>query len=154
MTQVPRHFFVDEAQAAQAYLDSPLPIGWGQTISQPYIVALMVEALRLTPHRPGCWKSASARAIRPPSWPVWPKRCWAVERLEPLFFRCRDNLSRLSFTNIHLVDDGTLGWPELAPYEAIIVPPVAPASPNPFWTNWPRAAGSLCPLAPAIKIRN
>ncbi|MDR2946634.1 MAG: protein-L-isoaspartate O-methyltransferase, partial [Candidatus Adiutrix sp.] len=49
MTRVPRHFFVDEAQALQAYTDSPLPIGYGQTISQPYIVAAMVEALGLIP---------------------------------------------------------------------------------------------------------
>ena len=47
-SKIPRHFFVDEAQAAQAYLDTPLPIGYGQTISQPYIVALMIEALDLT----------------------------------------------------------------------------------------------------------
>lgn len=70
LQQVPRHAFVPDELQHSAYANRPLPIGHGQTVSQPYIVALMTELVRPAPMT-WCWKSAPVRAIRPPSWPIW-----------------------------------------------------------------------------------
>ena len=71
MSVVPRHEFVPEMQRDKAYDDTPLPIGYGQTISQPYIVAFMTEQLDPQPDATGCWKSAPVRAIKPPCSRGW-----------------------------------------------------------------------------------
>lgn len=132
MTQVPRHFFVDEAQALQAYTDSPLPIGYGQTISQPYIVAAMVEALNLTP-QDRVLEIGSGSGYQTAILASLAGEVFAVERLEPLFYKGRANLSRLDYGNIRLkLDDGTLGWPEMAPFNAIIVAAGGPRVPQPL----------------------
>lgn len=104
MGKVPREKFVSAGQAAFAYEDEPLPIGEGQTISQPYIVALMTEALTLGRK---------------------------VERLLPLAERARRHLAALGYANVHvLTGDGTLGWGDHAPYDAIVATAGGPDVPT------------------------
>lgn len=120
MRAVPRELFVPSGLAEFAYQDSPLPIEEGQTISQPYIVALMVEALR-----PGSTDrvleigTGSGYAAAVLSRVV--KEVYTIERHEPLARVAEERYRRLGYHNIHvMVGDGTLGWPEEAPYDAIV----------------------------------
>lgn len=125
MAQVPRHAFVDAALSAQAYEDTALPIGHGQTISQPWIVARMIELLfegrapnarlgRVLEIGTGCGYQAAVLSLLARS-------VVSVERLRPLFDRARDNLAPLGIDNLRLVHgDGRFGHPPNAPYEAII----------------------------------
>jgi protein-L-isoaspartate(D-aspartate) O-methyltransferase len=121
MGRVPRHLFVDESLAPHAYQDGPLSIGCGQTISQPYMVALMTEALdlkaedRVLEIGSGCgYQSAVLAGLC--------SRVYAVERLPELFERSRANLTRLKIRNVTLrLGDGSLGWPEEAPFDAVLV---------------------------------
>jgi protein-L-isoaspartate(D-aspartate) O-methyltransferase len=121
MGHLPRHIFLDEALAGKAYSDGPLPIGYGQTISQPYIVAAMTQALSLRPEDRvleigmGCgYQTAVLAGLA--------KEVYAVERIAPLLERGRDNLGRLGVKNVHSkLGDGMEGWPEMAPFQAILV---------------------------------
>ncbi len=132
MTDIPRHLFVDEALWAQAYEDHPLTIGRGQTISQPYMVALMTEALGLTGREKvleiGTGSGyQTAILARLADW------VYSVERLPELSRRAQTILEKLGIFNLNLkVGDGTQGWPEHAPYDAIIVTAGAPQVPQPL----------------------
>ncbi|HFC98501.1 MAG TPA: protein-L-isoaspartate(D-aspartate) O-methyltransferase [Thermosulfurimonas dismutans] len=132
MRKVPRHLFVEEALRDQAYADYPLPIGEGQTISQPYIVALMTEALELKGEEKvlevgtgsGYQTAILAELAR------W---VYSIERHSRLLERARRVLEALGYRNIFLrVGDGTKGWPEAAPFEAIIVTAAGPKVPEPL----------------------
>lgn len=119
---LPRHLFVDEALASRAYEDSALPIGHGQTISQPYTVARMSEALieRMRPDTvleigtgSGFQTAVLASLVR---------RVYSVERVGSLLERAQRRLRQLEFRNIRFRhDDGALGWPEYAPFDGILV---------------------------------
>jgi protein-L-isoaspartate(D-aspartate) O-methyltransferase len=119
---VPRHIFVDEALASRAYEDTALPIGWGQTISQPYIVARMTAALLAggTPGKVlevgfGCGYQT---AVLSP----FVEKIFSIERVEPLVARTRDRLKELGIRNVKLKHgDGMKGWPTQAPFDGIIV---------------------------------
>jgi protein-L-isoaspartate(D-aspartate) O-methyltransferase len=132
MRKVPRHEFVPEHLADAAYEDHPLPIGYGQTISQPYIVALMTELLRLTPEAKvlevgtGCgYQTAVLAEIA--------AEVYSVEIIEPLAKESADRLQRLGYKNIHVKrGDGYLGWPEHAPFDAIVVTAGAEHIPPPL----------------------
>jgi protein-L-isoaspartate(D-aspartate) O-methyltransferase len=132
MGKVPRHLFVEEALQSQAYGDFPLPIGDQQTISQPYIVAFMTEALGLTGEEKvleigtGCGYQAAILAELAPE-------VYSIERLYTLASRARQILGSLRYFNVKIkVGDGTLGWPEEAPFDAIIVTAAAPGIPRPL----------------------
>lgn len=121
MRKVPRHLFVPENMKLYAYRDEPLVIGEGQTISQPYIVAYMTEALQLKGHErilevgtgSGYQAAVLAEIIQ---------EVFSVELLESLSLKAQDTLKRLGYKNIHFrIGDGTLGWKERAPYDAIMV---------------------------------
>ncbi|MEY3747016.1 MAG: hypothetical protein RL194_475 [Pseudomonadota bacterium] len=122
MESVPRHIFVDEALSSRAYEDVSLPIGFGQTISQPYTVARMTEILRgkgqlgkVLEIGTGCGYQTAvlARLAR---------EVYSVERISPLLMKARGNLRELRMRNIKLKHaDGTMGLPELAPYDGIMV---------------------------------
>lgn len=122
MGAIPRHIFVDEALSSRAYEDVSLPIGFGQTISQPYIVARMTEILRgkgilgkVLEIGTGCgYQTAVLSKVA--------KEVYSVERISPLLMKARSNLRELRMRNIKLKHaDGTMGLPELAPFDGIIV---------------------------------
>jgi protein-L-isoaspartate(D-aspartate) O-methyltransferase len=131
MGRVPRERFVPDRLAPYAYEDEPLPIGEGQTISQPYIVALMTEALRLAPGdrvlEIGTGSGYAAAVLAEIAAEVY-----TIERLPSLAEAARRRLAALGYANVHVrCGDGTLGWPEHAPYDAIVAtaggPEVPPA---------------------------
>jgi protein-L-isoaspartate(D-aspartate) O-methyltransferase len=153
MYRVPRHFFVDEAQAVQSYSDTPLPIGYGQTISQPYILALMSEALELAP-TDRVLEIGFGSGYQTALLASLAGEIFAIERLEPLFRKGRDNLARLGQTNIHLkLDDGTGGWPELAPFEAIIVAAGGPKVPRPLLEQLGPGGRLVIPVGPTVALQ-
>ena len=121
MRKVPRHLFVPEKYRAFSYRDHPLPIGQGQTISQPYIVAFMTEALDLKPDEKvleigtGCGYQAAILA-------ELVKEVYTIEIVEKLGKRAQRTLEMLGYKNIHVkIGDGYKGWPEKAPFDAVIV---------------------------------
>ena len=121
MLKVPRHLFVPEPQRAWAYSDSPLPIGLAQTISQPYIVAFMTQALELEPgHRVleiGTGSGYQAAVLS-----LLATDVYSIEILPALAERARKTLTDLGYRNIQVrTGNGYLGWPEHAPYDRIMV---------------------------------
>jgi protein-L-isoaspartate(D-aspartate) O-methyltransferase len=142
LASVPRHRFVPPSLAHGAHDDAPLPIGCGQTISQPYMVALMTAALapRRT-HRvleigtgSGYQTAVLAHLVR---------RVYTVERLAELSAAAEERLMALGYRNVeYRVGDGTEGWPEVAPFDGIVVTAAAPAIPKPL----------LAQLAPGGRI--
>ena len=132
MRKVPRHFFVDEALQEQAYSDHPLPIADKQTISQPYIVALMTEKLELQGQEKvleiGTGSGYQAAILAELA-----QRVFSIERLPGLAYRANQALRKLGYTNVIVrVSDGTLGWPDEAPFDGIIVTAGAPKVPQPL----------------------
>lgn len=129
---VPRHLFVPPEELAWAYADGPLPIGEGQTISQPYIVALMTDLLDLQPTdrvlEVGTGSGYQAAILSQLAAEVH-----TVEILPALAQRAAERLARLGYSNVHVhVGDGSLGWPEAAPYDAILVAAAGPEVPPPL----------------------
>ena len=121
MSRVPRHLFVPAEDRASAYSDYPLPIGFGQTISQPYIVAFMTEALEVgREHRVleiGTGSGYPAAVLAELAGEVF-----TIEIVEPLAARARQTLQELGYTNVHVrAGNGYAGWPEEAPFDRIIV---------------------------------
>lgn len=129
---VPRHLFVDEALASRAYEDTALPIGLGQTISQPYVVAKMTEALlahlggerRVLEIGTGCGYQTAVLA------PLV-KEIYTVERIPELLRKTRQRLRDLNLYNVRLrLGDGWQGWPKYGPYDGILVAAAAPSVPT------------------------
>lgn len=132
MRRVPRHRFVPQALWDQAYNDYPLPIGEDQTISQPYIVALMTEALELQAGdrvlEIGTGSGYQAAVLAELAAQVY-----SIDRLASLAEKARQVLAELGYTNFQVrVGDGTQGWPEEAPFDAILVTAGAPQVPRPL----------------------
>jgi len=130
-SNVPRHFFVPESQKQFAYEDCPLPIGEEQTISQPYIVALMTKALDIKPGMSvlevgtgSGWQTAILSFLG--------AKVYSVERINVLAQRAEQALNSLGEKVEIKVGDGTKGWPEYAPYDRIIVTAAAPYTPEPL----------------------
>jgi len=130
MLEIPRHKFVEEAMAAQAYSDGSLPIGEKQTISQPYIVAKMTELLALT-GREKVLELGTGSGYQAAILATLADRVCTVERIRPLALKARKVLDSLRLLNVNLkIGDGTEGWPEEGPYDAIIVTAGAPCLPE------------------------
>src|SRR6266516_2480423 len=132
MTEVPRHEFLPAELRSHAYDDLPLPIGGGQTISQPYIVAAMTLALRpQTSDRAleigtGCGYQAAVLSLLA-------KEVFTIERQPELASTASERLANLGYHNVHVhCGDGTLGLPEFAPFDTILVAAAAPAAPEPL----------------------
>ncbi|HUY04607.1 MAG TPA: protein-L-isoaspartate(D-aspartate) O-methyltransferase [Rhodocyclaceae bacterium] len=128
---VPRHIFVEEALASRAYEDTALPLGFQQTISQPYVVARMVELLaagrelgKTLEVGAGCGYQAAVLAMLT-------RDLYAVERIEPLLTKARKHLGQLRLSHVRLKHaDGRWGLPEAAPFDTIIVAAAAPRAPQ------------------------
>jgi protein-L-isoaspartate(D-aspartate) O-methyltransferase len=132
MAAVPRERFVPPVLRDEAYGDRPLPIGDGQTISQPYIVAVMTEALRLAPGdrvlEIGTGSGYAAAVLA-----EIVAQVYTIERLGALAASARRRLFDLGYENVHVrCDDGTKGWPQHAPYDAIVVTAGGPEIPKPL----------------------
>jgi protein-L-isoaspartate(D-aspartate) O-methyltransferase len=132
MGKIQRHLFVEEALVGEAYNDHPLPIGHKQTISQPYIVALMTQALELTGQEKTL-EIGTGSGYQTAILAELSKTVYTVERIRPLLEKSRELLEKLGYTNIWFkAFDGTLGWKEHAPYDAIMVTAGAPRIPQPL----------------------
>jgi protein-L-isoaspartate(D-aspartate) O-methyltransferase len=132
LLKVERHRFVPEKYLDSAYSDQPLPIGEGQTISQPYIVALMTELLELKGNEKvleiGTGSGYQAAILAELA-----KEVYTIEIIEPLATRAREKLSELGYQNVTVkAGDGYLGWPEAAPFDAIIVTAAPDHIPKPL----------------------
>ncbi|HTY24659.1 MAG TPA: protein-L-isoaspartate(D-aspartate) O-methyltransferase [Desulfomonilaceae bacterium] len=132
MRKVPRHVFVEEALKEQAYSDYPLPIGEKQTISQPYIVALMSEALELKGDEKileiGTGSGYQAAVLAELA-----DRVFSIERFPALAYRSNQILQKLGYQNIIIrVADGSLGWPDEAPFDGIMATAGTPKIPQPL----------------------
>ena len=132
MGEVPRDRFVEEALVGEAYNDHPLPIGNKQTISQPYIVALMTEALELT-GKEKTLEIGTGSGYQTAILAELSRKVYTVERIRALLVKARQTLQELEYNNILFkAFDGTLGWKEHEPYDAIIVTAGSPKIPQPL----------------------
>ncbi len=146
---VPRHLFVDEALASRAYEDTALPIGHGQTISQPYVVARMTEALldgftgeSVLEIGTGCGYQTAVLA------PLV-KKIYSVERIRELLTRTRQRLRDLDIYNVQFrPGDGWEGWPKYAPYDGIIVAAAAPVLPEKLLAQLAPGGRLVMPVGP------
>lgn len=146
METVPRHLFVAERQRAVAYDDRPLPIGDGQTISQPYMVAVMAELLDLKSSEKvleiGTGSGYHAAVLARLAAEV----C-SVEILPPLGERAKELLDRLGSANVEIkIGDGFYGWDEKAPFDAILMTAAAPRVPEPLWRQLREGGRLVMPL--------
>ncbi len=147
---VPRHLFVDEALASRAYEDTALPIGLGQTISQPYVVARMTEALldgldggRILEIGTGCGYQTAMLA------PLV-KEIYTVERIPELLRKTKQRLRQLDIYNVHFrLADGWEGWPKYAPYDGIIVAAAAEELPEKLLGQLETGGHLVIPVGPS-----
>jgi protein-L-isoaspartate(D-aspartate) O-methyltransferase len=149
MDAVPRHEFVPPELRARAYEDLPLSIGAGQTISQPYIVAAMTAALRLDPQDrvleigTGCGYQAAVLSLLA-------KEVFTIECRTELARSAASRLAALGYSNVHVhCGDGTLGLPECAPFDAILIAAAAPAVPKPLLAQLAEGGRMILPVGSA-----
>jgi len=153
MLKIPRHLFVDEALHAQAYADHPAPIGHGQTISQPYIVALMSQTLEVKPGMRileiGTGSGYQAAVLAEMGATVY-----TVERIRELHLAARKRMTQMRYANVFCkLDDGTLGWPQQAPFDRIIVTAGGPCVPEPLVDQLGDPGLLLIPVGPSQKAQ-
>ncbi len=146
--KVPRHLFVPLELQPQAYTDHPLPIGAGQTISQPYMVALMTSRLGLQGHERvleiGAGSGYQAAILAELALEVF-----SVERVPELLRIAAGHVSALGYLNVHFTaGNGSLGWPEHAPYDAILVTAAAPDLPEPLLAQLGDGGVMVLPIGP------
>ncbi|NOZ50266.1 MAG: protein-L-isoaspartate(D-aspartate) O-methyltransferase [Chloroflexi bacterium] len=148
IARVPRHRFVPAPYQQHAYEDRPLPIGWGQTISQPFIVALMTELLAIQPQAKvleigtGCGYQTAILA-------ELADEVYSVELIPELSRQASQTLSELGYSNVHLrVGDGWQGWPQAAPFDGIIVTAAAPIWPPALTAQLAAGGHIVLPIGP------
>ena len=153
MERVPRHEFVDRSKWDEAYSDHPVPIGSGQTVSQPFIVAEMLRLAELKPMdvvlEVGAGSGYEAAILA-----EMVSQIYTVERHSDLAATAREILSRLGYSNVMVVTgDGSLGLPEFAPFDAIIVAAAAPRLPEPLFKQLKEGGRLVIPIgAPEMQI--
>jgi protein-L-isoaspartate(D-aspartate) O-methyltransferase len=149
MREVPRHRFVPEDLWDMAYRDTPLPIGHGQTISQPYIVAYMTQMLHLDPDD-RVLEVGTGSGYQVAILSRLAKQVYTIERVEELAWHAEQVLQELGYDNVLVrVGDGGYGWPEAAPFDAIIVTAAAPEVPPPLIVQLAESAPLVAPIGPA-----
>ncbi len=153
MTNVPRHLFVPEKMQEHAYIDGPLPIGNGQTISQPYIVAFMTEALQLKSDDrvleigtgSGYQAAVLAKIV---------DSVYTIEIIKHLAATAKDRLRKLGYTNVIVKwGDGYHGWPAKAPFDAIMVTAGADSIPQPLLDQLKDGGRMIIPVGPYNAVR-
>jgi len=150
MRKVPRHRFVDEALRERAYGDHPLPIGEEQTISQPYIVGLMTGLLELGGQEK-VLEIGTGSGYQTAVLAELARRVCSIERLPRLAERARALLEELGYSNVWIrVGNGTLGWPDEAPFDRILVTAGSPAVPPPLFQQLVEGGRMVIPLGDAV----
>ncbi len=146
MLKVPRHLFLDEALRPQAYDDNPLPIGEKQTISQPYIVALMSETL----HLKGTEKVleiGTGSGYQCAILAELADQIYTIERIPSIAKRARKIFDQLNYSNVIInIGDGTLGWKQHSPYDGIIVTAASPRPPKPLLEQLAKGGRLVIPI--------
>ncbi|MEE8427115.1 MAG: protein-L-isoaspartate(D-aspartate) O-methyltransferase [Woeseiaceae bacterium] len=146
---VPRHLFVDEALASRAYEDTALPIGHGQTISQPYVVARMTEALLSGFNGGNVLEIGTGCGYQTAVLSPLVKKIYSVERIPALLKRTRRRLRELDIYNVQFrPGDGWEGWPKYAPYDGIIVAAAASVIPEKLLQQLAPAGQLVIPIGP------
>ena len=146
MGKVPRERFIEGPMKHKAYEDGPLPIGENQTISQPYIVAFMSEALELA-GREKVLEVGTGSGYQTAVLAELAKSVFTVELIDVLLKKAKKSLRDLGYPNIHFkLSDGTLGWNENAPYDGIIVTAAAPAVPRPLFEQLDEGGKLIIPV--------
>ncbi len=146
MGQIPREEFVPPSCRSEAYEDRPLSIGWGQTISQPSIVALMTEYLAPEPHH-RILEIGTGSGYQTAILALLSGEVVTVERYPTLAFSAAKRLAKLGIQNVHFLwGDGTLGWPEGAPFDRILVTAAAPHLPHPLFAQLAECGYLVIPI--------
>jgi protein-L-isoaspartate(D-aspartate) O-methyltransferase len=153
MRDVPRHAFIPRDMQKEAYDDTPLPIGYGQTISQPYIVAVMTELLRLDPQSKvleiGTGSGYQAAVLAHLT-----RYVYTIEIIDPLAKQAEAALNREGYTDVHVRSgDGYFGWAEAAPFDAIIVTCAAGHLPPPLWDQIRPGGRIVIPIGGTFSVQ-
>ncbi len=150
MRTIPRHLFVSQELWPSAYRDGPLPIGHEQTISQPYIVAFMTQALELPADGRGVvLEVGTGSGYQAAILSQLAAQVYSIERIEALAQQARRCLQQLEIGNVEIkVGDGGYGWPEYSPYDGIIVTAAAPEVPAPLTVQLKDGARLIVPIGP------
>jgi protein-L-isoaspartate(D-aspartate) O-methyltransferase len=146
---VPRHLFMDEALATRAYEDTALPIGFGQTISQPYIVARMTEALLAAGPTPKVLEIGTGCGYQTAVLAPLVQEIYTIERISSLLGKARRTLRELRIRNVHgRHDDGSVGWPARAPYDGILLTAAPQAVPPALFEQLSLGGRLIAPVGP------
>jgi protein-L-isoaspartate(D-aspartate) O-methyltransferase len=146
MFKVPRHVFVEEAMWESAYGDFPLPIGEGQTISQPYMVAIMTEKLELD-EKSWVLEIGTGSGYQTAILAEVCERVFTIERIAALEKKARIKLEEMDYTNIAFkISDGTLGWSEFSPYDGILITAGAPKVPKLLFSQLKEGGRMVIPI--------
>lgn len=153
MASVPRHRLIPDGVLDSAYANRPLPIGHGQTISQPYIVAVMTDLLKTTPSsrilEVGTGSGYQAAILA-----ELVEKVYSIEIIEPLGLLARDNLAALGYANIEVrIGDGYYGWEEHAPFDAIVVTAAASHIPPPLIEQLARGGRMVIPVGSRFMVQ-
>ncbi len=153
MSLVPRHLFVPRRHRSQAYQDRPVPIGKGQTVSQPYVVALMTELLKLKGNERvlevGTGSGYQAAVLSQLA-----REVYTIEIIPSLAEGAKERLERLGYSNVQVkIGDGFFGWEEKGPYDGIVVTASAKKIPDPLWNQLQEGGHLIMPLGATHKTQ-
>jgi protein-L-isoaspartate(D-aspartate) O-methyltransferase len=146
---VPRHLFMDEALASRAYEDTALPIGFGQTISQPFVVARMTEALLAAAEAPRVLEIGTGCGYQTAVLSPLVKEIYTIERIAPLLGRARRTLRELRIRNVNFRhDDGNIGWAARAPFDGIVLTAAPHTVPQALFDQLKVGGRLIAPVGP------